>query len=217
MQYQWITGVILVAGLLFLVGSAFLLIRPGWFAAWLKGSVGFTLLSVSIFLGLISLNFYSYKQLMDEVSVATVSFERVGRQHYVVTVAESNGREQAFDIKGDLWQIDARLLKWNGLLASIGFETGYKLDRIQGRYLSLEQERSDTRTVYTLAEPEIGFDLWNYAVVNGSWIPWFDAKYGSAAYLPMADGGIFSVSVGNTGLVARAINDRAEIAIEAWN
>lgn len=200
------------------MGSAFVLVRKGWIIAWLKGSAGILLFFLSMCLVLLSLNFYSYQQLREEKSVATISFERLNQQSYRATVTEANGREHTYDIRGDLWQLDARLLKWTGVLESMGFKPGYKLDRIQGRYLSLEQERADTRTVYSLADPEIGFDLWNY--VNGSvnhWIPWLDAKYGSATFLPMADGGIFSVTVANSGLVARAVNTRAEIAIEAWN
>ncbi|MBV1880490.1 MAG: hypothetical protein KUG82_02595 [Pseudomonadales bacterium] len=221
MQYQWITGLILILSLLFLLGSAFLLIKRGWFVAWLKGTLGLVLLVAALFFAALSLNFYSYKQLMEESSVATVSFKRLSQQRYQATVAEASGREQTFDIQGDLWQLDARFMKWNGLLAGMGFTPGYKLDRIQGRYLSLEQERAESRTVYSLAEPEIGFDLWTYVyngkLTSGSWIPWLDAKYGSATFLPMADGGIFSVTASNTGLVARAVNQRAEVAIEAWN
>jgi len=180
------------------------------------------LLLFSLFLGTLSLNFYSYKQLLEETSVATVSFQRLNQQSYRATVAESSGREQTFDIKGDLWQMDARFMKWSGMLAGMGFKPGYKLDRIQGRYLSLEQERAGPRTVYSLADPEIGFDLWGYVNSNSantgsSWIPWLDAKYGSATFLPMADGGIFSVTVANSGLVARAVNKRAEAAVGAWN
>jgi hypothetical protein len=169
------------------------------------------------FLPFLHLIFYSYKALLEESSVATVSFERLAQQHYRATLVDTkSGTEKAFDIRGDLWQIDARLLKWTGVLAGFGFQPGYRLDRFQGRYLSLEQERADERTVYSLVNPDIGFDFWHYLHSEGQWIPWVDAKYGSATYLPMADGGIFSVMMTASGLVARALNERAEMAVNAW-
>ena len=45
---------------------------------------------------------------------------------------------------------------------------------------------------------------------------WFDAEYGSATFLPMADGALFTIQLTNNGLIARPENDRAIIAIKEW-
>lgn len=219
MQYEWITGAIMILAVAFLVAGAFVLLRKRWFLAWLRGSFGLALVGVAIFCALVALNFYSFKRVQQEMPVATVSFERLGPQHYraVVSKADSNN-EQTFELKGDLWQIDARIIKWHGFWTSIGLEPGYKLDRIQGRFLSLEQERSEERTVYALnAQEEWGFDLWAFLNNQRNSLAGIDASYGSATYVPMADGGIFSVALTDSGLLARPINERAEIALEAWN
>ncbi|MDX1693034.1 MAG: multidrug transporter, partial [Ketobacteraceae bacterium] len=159
---------------------------------------------------------FSYENLTAESPVATVSFDRSGEQEYRVSVVLADGSERRFRMKGDLWQMDAKIIKWYGLLAALGFEPGYKLDRLQGRYIELEDERSLERTVYALSEPDLGFDLWE-SIQNSHWLPWVDAIYGSATYLPMADGAIFSVSLSQSGLVARPMNERAELAVNAWN
>jgi hypothetical protein len=218
MQYEWITGTVLLVSVIFLVLGAMVLFRGGWFMAWVRGSFGLLLIIVSILVGALALNLYSFRQLQVDVPIATVSFERLGPQRYEAKVSEVNGRETKFELHGDLWQIDARVLNWSGLWRSLGVGNGYQLDRIQGRFLSLEQERSEERTVYSLFEESpVGMDIWTFLHNNSGIVPGIEASYGSATYVPMADGGIFSVSLGGSGLRAKPLNDRAEIAIQAWD
>jgi hypothetical protein len=47
-------------------------------------------------------------------------------------------------------------------------------------------------------------------------MPIIDAVYGSATYLPMADGALYEVSLSHTGLLARPLNASAEEAINTW-
>ena len=42
-----------------------------------------------------------------------------------------------------------------------------------------------------------------------SWVPWLDALYGSATFLPMADGALYEIKVSQSGLVARPLNQAA--------
>src|SRR5690625_5714508 len=56
--------------------------------------------------------------------------------------SSSDGTEQEFDLRGDQWQLDARIIKWQGFVAAMGVKPGYRLDRISGRYYTLEDERS---------------------------------------------------------------------------
>src|SRR5690606_40350004 len=55
----------------------------------------------------------------------------------------------------------------------------YRLDRLSGRYLSLEQERNAGRTVYALQESR-WFDVWDW-LHGRSW--WLEAQSGSAVYM----------------------------------
>ena len=49
------------------------------------------------------------------------------------------------------------------------------------------------------------------------WIPWVDAFYGSATYMPMVHGASYSVFVSLTGLLARPNNDIALKAASEWH
>ena len=60
-------------------------------------------------------------------------------------------------------------------------------------------------------------DTWQLARDHKEWVmPWIDAVYGSATYLPMADGAVYEVRVSPTGLLARPLNDVARKAVAGW-
>jgi hypothetical protein len=90
------------------------------------------------------------------------------------------------------------------------------LDRIGGRYTRLEDERSQPRSVYSLNQPQ-RIDLWDLVHRYHSWVPWMDALYGSATFLPMADGALYEIKVSQSGLVARPLNQAARDAVAGWH
>jgi hypothetical protein len=145
--------------------------------------------------------------LTHESKVAEVSFQGIGPQHFGTTLKLEN-RIQILDLRGDDWQMDARVLKWRGMAVLLGFDTLYRLDRLSGRYRDIDQEKTAPRTVYSLSEGR-GLDLWLIAKKYKRWIPWVDALYGSATYMPMVDGASYTVFVSFTGLLARPNNDIA--------
>ena len=216
MGYEWISGIIVLLSVIFLVIGVITLFRKNWFIDWLRGTLGMMFVATAVVFGLLAINFFGYQQLQKEQDVATLSFEKQGDQLYDVTLSQPDGTEVRYEVSGDLWQIDVRMIKWKGFLAGLGFTPGYKMDRLQGRYITLEQERTAKRTVYALSEPDLGFDLWTVIKNNAHWLSVVDATYGSATFLPMADGAIFTVSIGSTGLVARPLNDRANLALNEW-
>ncbi len=120
------------------------------------------------------------------------------------------------DLRGDEWQLDARILKWHGIAFLFGFDTVYRLDRLSGRYRDIAQERTAERTVYSLGEDR-GLDLWTIVQKHGRWLPWVDAVYGSATYMPMVDRGSYNVLISTTGLLTRPRNDIAREAVRKWH
>jgi hypothetical protein len=165
---------------------------------------------------LISENLAGYQRLTHEDSAARVAFVQTAPHQFEADLTYPTGSRKQFMLRGDQWQIDARVLKWRPLANLLGFDTAYRLERIAGRYNDIESERSAARTVYELAS-EDGLDLWVLAQRFKAWLPWVDAYYGSAAYVPMADGASYEVSVSQSGLVARPLNQAARGAVSAWH
>jgi hypothetical protein len=180
----------------------------------LEGLVGLLLLAIAALMVAISVNLYTYDRLTHESTVAELRFQGIGPQHFWAYLMFKNNTK-ILDLRGDEWQVDARVLKWHGTAVLIGFDTLYRLDRLSGRYWDLSQERTGPRTVYSLSE-EPGLDLWMIAKRYARWIPWVDAVYGSATYVPMVDGAHYTVSVSSSGLLARPGNDIAHKAVGEW-
>lgn len=217
MQFQWITGIFALCSLITLLIALFTLLRRDWFVGWLRGMLGFLALAVAVVTGLGALNLNGYKRMDQEAVVATISFDKVDKQLYKANVVlQGSSTELPFEIAGDLWQMDARIIKWKGPFAALGGSPLYKLDRLQGRYYTLEDERTKARSVFAISNPDVGFDTWEAFKGLSRHFAWFDADYGSATYLPMADGALFSVRLTFAGMIARPENDRAEIAVKEW-
>lgn len=216
MFYTVIAGVIIAAALLTMLFAGRLLLKGTWILGWLRGMSGLLLLCGAAVLVFGAIDFYSYKQLSQENTIASIGFTRIEAQKYQASLVDNDGTERLFELNGDLWQLDARILKWNKLLAGAGLKPGYRLDRLSGRYYALEDEKSSPRSVYELSSSKSAIDLWSWARQYGKNITLVDAAYGSATYLPMEDGALFSVILSGTGLLARPLNEPAKLAVNRW-
>jgi len=193
------------------------LLNKSWIMGWIRGSIGLAFVLVAVLLFLVAMDFYSYEKLLEEKPLATLSIEKKEEQFYKINVDYiASGEQAVYELKGDLWQMDARIIRWQGVFQALGAKPGYKLDRISGRYYSLEDEHRNERSIYQLKEDTYGLDVWSWLQTNEKVFPWAEAVYGSATYLPLVDGAIYQVSLSNTGLVALPVNKVAEEAVGNW-
>jgi hypothetical protein len=123
--------------------------------------------------------------------------------------------DRLLDLQGDEWQMDARVVNWKPPATLLGLDPIYQLDRLSGRYSNIDDERSQPRTVHALSD-ELTLDVWRVARRFPVLMPGVDAYYGTATYLPMADGARFEVTLTRTALIARPVNDAARDAVGAW-
>lgn len=212
-----ITSAVLgLVGLIFVALAVARLRRRKVAAAGLHGTAGCCVLLLGGALVAIAFNLHSYQRLTHEQAVAEIVFRQFEPNAFGATLSPSGaGDTLRFVIRGDEWQIDARVLKWHGLANLLGLDSHYRLERLSGRYADVSTERNGSRTVYGLA-PEEDLDLWGIAKRYERWLPFVDAVYGSAAYLPMANGARYEISVTQSGLIARPANVAAEQAVAAW-
>ncbi len=164
---------------------------------------------------LVAMNLYTYARLTHEQEAARVSIRQLGQRHYVVSVQPNRSPPRHYEMRGDEWQVDARVLKWSGMGSLIGLDTVYRLERLSGRYSDIGLERNAQRTVYSLADDQ-GLDIWSLLNKHYRYVPFADALYGSAAYVPMAEGAEYTVSVSASGLLVRPGNEAAKKALGGW-
>ncbi|MEJ2761569.1 MAG: hypothetical protein P8126_08560 [Gammaproteobacteria bacterium] len=187
------------------------LLRSGF-----QGTLSALLLAGAVLLILIGINLKTYQRLTYEKPVAELTFQQLGPQHFRARLSGVPGQPAGrYDLYGDEWQIDARILKWKPPATLLGLDARYRLERLGGRYRDIRQEREKPRAVYRLA-PRSGLDLWELLAGLQSYLGWVDAYYGNATYLPMADGARYEVSLTQSGLVARPANERARQAVSRW-
>jgi hypothetical protein len=160
-------------------------------------------------------SYLGYERLTEEQLVGVIEFSRSAPEEYTARLMIDGQIDRLLTLRGDEWQLDARVITWKPPMTVLGFEPVYQLERLSGRYSSVARERTEQRTVHALAD-ERPLDLWSLARKFPRMAPGIDAFYGTATYVPMADGARFRVTLSRDALIARPINDFAREAVGDW-
>ncbi len=188
-----------------------------WFGGWLRGSSGFLLLGVAFSCAALALDLRSYQAWpAAQKSIARVSFEQLDEQHYFARLKRSDGSEQVFELHGDQWQLDVRILNWTRALRNLGLKPVYRLERLSGRFLVLEQELVSEPRSYTLTQHLIGPAGADLVQTMQDALRWFNPESSIAAFTPMAADAEYSLQLTGVGLTAQARNAAAEQALAVW-
>jgi hypothetical protein len=210
-----LVSVCAVAGLLFLLLAVKRLRHRRFGSCAMHGTSALVLFLAAVAIGLLGVNLLTYHRLTYEQPALEAQFKRDGEARYAALLTYPSGETQELVLSGDEWQVDARVLKWHAFADLLGFDTSYRLERISGRYTDIARERGQQRTVYALNPPD-RVDVWTLLRAWRRYVPWADALYGSAVYVPMSDGARYQVVVSQSGLVARPLNESARQAVGAW-
>ncbi|MDD1507393.1 hypothetical protein [Pseudomonas sp. CNPSo 3701] len=214
MQYDALAWATALLALLVLFIALRILFGGRWFLAWLRGTSGLIFLAASALVGLVAYDLSRYEPLPANKPLLALSFHRTANV-YQVDILE-NGVQRSVNLEGDLWQLDVRLLQWKGLAALIGLEPGYRLEKINSRFLSIEQQSQARYTQAELTSSLYGVDLWRWLRLGQHDLFMFDAQARRVTYLPMADQAVFNVSLTPTGLLAEPMNEAAHQALKDW-
>jgi hypothetical protein len=165
---------------------------------------------------MLAFSYFGYLQLVDEQLIGRIKFTESAPEQYVARLMlEDEAHDRMFEILGDEWQMDARVITWKPPMTMLGLDPIFQLDRLSGRYAEVEEELSKNRSVHALSE-SVPLDVWQFARKYPRLMPGVDAHYGTATYLPMAHGAIFEVTMTRTGLIARPVNEAAREAVGDW-
>lgn len=164
---------------------------------------------------LVGTSYLGYQRLTEEKLVGLIEFSRNAPDEYSARLMIDGQLDRLLTLRGDEWQLDARIITWQPPATILGLEPVYQLERLSGRYSSIDRELSEPRTVHGLAE-ERALDLWSLARDFPRLTPGVDAFYGSATYLPMADGARFRITLSRDAIIARPVNDSARRAVGDW-
>ena len=189
-------------GLIFLIITVVGIKKRKLFAPATSFVTALLMLSLSALFGTISIAIQGYHALTREELAATVKVEPTGEQKFNARFLMPDGSVEIFSLAGDQLYVDAHILKWKPLVNIFGLHTSYELDRVAGRYASLNDETTKVHTVYSLSrdKPLNMFNLrQRFAMLN----PLLDAEYGSATFINSNSAEEFRVMVSTTGLLIR--------------
>ncbi|HEY0879464.1 MAG TPA: hypothetical protein VGE10_13535 [Zeimonas sp.] len=177
-------------------------LRIGRFA--LRSLPGALLLAVGLACAALAAGLHGYRALAYEEPIAQITIEPMGEQRFAAHFRFADGGEARYELAGDEIQVDARILKWKPFAHLIGLHTLWTLDRVLGRYRSVDDERNERRTVYPLSDDPL-VDLFELRRRFASLAPLYDAEYGSASFVPADVAMRYELRVSATGLLIRPL------------
>jgi hypothetical protein len=192
-------------------------LRPGKASVRLGG--GGVLAIAGLAAGLIGLNLQSYERLTYEVPLADVTVHVVNpaQKIFAVTVTrlDQSHYVQTCTLQGDAWEIGGRFQKWKPWANEIGLNATYTLDQISNRYYRALDGDGQRITACDLKAPQPeAVQLLPDIVVR--WVLQHmmveDRFFGSASFMPMADGAEYKVIATQFGFNAEPVNDPARAA-----
>ncbi|WP_320343618.1 hypothetical protein [Arenimonas caeni] len=187
-------------------------LRPQPRRGWTGRALGALLLSLALLIAGTGVLLRQYHWLVADVPVASIELRQLGSQHFEATLVLGDAPPRVLELRGDQWQLDARVIRWTLPAQLSGLAPVYRFERLSGRYAEPAQEHSAERSVHDLRE---GWDFWEFRQQWLAGLPIADARWGSAAYLPMIDGARFTVSLNpQGGLVATPADPRTELLLQ---
>ena len=182
-----------------------------------------TLIALFIFIVLLLAfsNLNTYNRLTYESEIAEILIKRIAEQEFQLEFIEIarpviRAEQDYFQLSGDEWRLDARILKWKGWANIFGLDSYYQLERLSGRYSDIEQANSISPIAYQLSGTQKGVNIWKLKQLMKSKLPFLDAYYGQSVFMPMRDGARYRLSITQSGLVVRPANKAAIRALNTW-
>jgi len=221
----------IIPGIVAVLGLAVALSGLGWIFRGkpFKGGRGVfgggAFLAAGAAVSLMGLNIQSYQRLTAERQVAAIEMHQKGPQEFEVTVTQpplpdKPPQVNTFDVRGDEWRLEARVIKWKPWANVLGLDSQYRLDRFSGRYKETSDEQTMPHDAYDLRPtPNTGLDFLPAAQTLSHVVPVVDIpQYGEGVYMPMADGAKYNVTILSSGaLLPRPDNEAAAEAVATWH
>jgi len=144
-----------------------------------------------ILAGLLAL---TYNTLTKETPIAILTFEKVKKDEYIATLADSkNNKIGEYLIYGNQWQVDTEFYKVAYFANLLGIKSKYTLDRIRGRYENINDSNSRKTKNHQIE---------SHTLVDTFKI-FFDTSYGSSTYKDIKENTLYTIFKTPSGIITR--------------
>ena len=212
MQYNGFSILMALLALLTLFIAARILFDRHWILGWLRGTCGLLFLALALLVAWLAYDFSRFTPIEVGKPLFTLEFKRSNNLWQVAI--EEQGSSRKVTLAGDLWQADVRLLSWKGLAGLIGLQPGYRLQRLNARFLDKEQQTQAQYSRVELAGSPYTVDLWRWLALGEYNLFLLDAQARRLSYQPMVDGALFSLNMTAKGLRITPLNHAAQQAVQ---
>jgi ABC-type lipoprotein release transport system permease subunit len=178
--------------------------RKRFFGVIVNITLVMLLLAVFGLFGMMSITMHGYHVLTHEEVAAHVKVEPTDPQKFTARFRFNDGHTISFELAGDELFVDAHILKWKPIANFFGLHTSYKLDRVSGRYITLDDERDKSRTVFSVSQKKT-VDIFDLRKKYPLLKLLVDTEYGSATFIMADKSEDLELRVSTTGLLIRHI------------
>ena len=214
-----VSGAVALIGFVLAIGGVGHLTRGNVGRGTGHVAVGSTVGAVGLAVGLLALNTQLFARLTYESQVADVSVKAVDPAHkiYRVTINRLDlpNVVQGCTLQGDEWIIEGRVQKWQPWANAVGLDSTYVLEQISNKYFDAMEANGKPITACDLTGKKPDLDQY----IPAGWLPWLarqsyteERRFGSANYMPLADGAMYRVVMTQSGLNAQPENAAAQAA-----
>jgi hypothetical protein len=169
-------------------------------------ATGLAAVAAAFIAALVALNMQSYSRLTWEKPVAEVR----------VMQTDASNIETKCVLQGDEWILGGRVQKWKPWANTLGMNATYELDQLANKYFDAREANGKPITACDISRPPNAilaktpqaFRDWLMSVSQVE-----DRRFGSANYMPLADGAVYRVVITQSGFNAEAANAEARAAI----
>ena len=149
--------------------------------------------------------------------ILEIKIKKLDHQHYQIDLTSpiKDSITSAYQIYGDMWQVDMKILAWKSIVAYLGIEALYNLERLNGRYGKLDDELNKPRSIVTLNAEKATDVAWPYLLtfLEATLVR---SYYGASVYAPMANRANFAIYLTDTGIELMPVNKEAKQALKNW-
>ena len=124
----------------------------------------------------------------EKVKSDTADFKLI----FIPVLKNEEKKQETFLIRGKQWAIGGHIIKWSNTLNLLGLHSMYKLTRIEGKYISVYDEKTNQATIFSLTENE-NDPLWKILYKYGHRVPFIQSVYGSTVFTYPSFSGEFRV------------------------
>jgi hypothetical protein len=169
----------------------------------LKFSMLLAVIAALLAVMLLSASIYTYHALTAEALIAELTFDQTSGRQWVAHLRTGDRCDQRdLPLFGDQWRVDAEFLKWKSWATLLGLDAQYRLDRLEGRYRTAEEQNNEPNIAHDLGG-NTAVDLVELAGALGEWNFLVDATYGSSVYHDIDTTSLYSVYRTQTGIITR--------------